>query len=218
MSNFKDSPHFATHDDYYTPISAWKQIKPFIDKKGYNKIFECFLLNSNEQSKRNLETLGYEVIGDKTVDFLDKSTWSEEMLNKDYGLILSNPPFERIKSYKQRTENLKYKCIKQLVDNDKPFIILMNSTNMFQKWFKEIVENKDVKFIFPSKKINYDKYDKGGVEKVKTQNIYLKELKKKKKDLTKTEKEIYAELPSLASCSFNSIYVCYKVLDKNEWI
>ena len=31
MANFKASPIFATHNDYYTPKSAWENIKPFID-------------------------------------------------------------------------------------------------------------------------------------------------------------------------------------------
>ena len=190
MANFKDSPHFQTHDDYYTPKKAWEQIKPFLEEKGFNKIFECFLLNSNQQSKKYLNELGFNVIGNKNVDFLDNETWEEDMINKNYDCIISNPPFQRVKSYKDRKNNLKYKCIKKLIDNDKPFIILMNSTNMFQKWFMEIVEGKDIKFIFPSKKIEYDKYKEGGEEKEK----------------------------SSGSCSFNSIYVTYKVLDKNEWI
>ena len=153
MANFKDSPKFTTHNDYYTPKLAWEQIKPFLEEKNFGAIFECFLLNSNEQSKTYLEELGYNVIGNKNVDFLDETTWDETMIKKDYDCIISNPPFERIKSYKERKSNLKYKCIKKLLDNDKPFIILMNSTNMFQKWFMELVEGKDIKFIFPSKKI-----------------------------------------------------------------
>ena len=64
----------------------------------------------------------------------------------------------------------------------------MNSTNMFQKWFKELTSDRDIKFIFPTKKIEYDKYLDGvPCEKGK-------------------------------GCSFNSIYVCYKILDKNIWI
>ena len=189
MANFKASPIFATHNDYYTPKSAWENIKPFIDIRGYNKIFEAFLLNSNEQSKRNLIEMGYDVIGDKTIDFLNEDTWTTDMLNKDYDFVCSNPPFERIK-YHTRHSNLKYKCIKKLLELDKPFIIIMNATNMFQRWFEELVSGKDIKFIFPSVPIQYDKYKEGGLEKEETNG----------------------------SCSFKSIYVCYKVLDKNEWI
>lgn len=187
MSNFKDSPLFAVHNDYYTPKSAWEQIKQFVNTDL--KVWECFLLNcGNEQSKKYLTECGYEVIGNKNVDFLNEETYTPEMKNKDYGIIISNPPFERIKSFKQRKENLKYKCLKKLLDLDKPFIIIMNSTNMFQKWFMELVEGKDIKFIFPSSKINYEKYKDG------------------------------EPVEAGKSCSFNSIYVCYKIIEKNEWI
>ena len=47
MANFKDSPHFSTHNDYYTPKSAWEQIQNFISKD--KTIYEAFMLNSNNQ-------------------------------------------------------------------------------------------------------------------------------------------------------------------------
>tara|TARA_R110000772_G_scaffold148580_3_gene259151 strand:- start:614 stop:1168 length:555 start_codon:yes stop_codon:yes gene_type:complete len=184
MSNFKDSPIFSTHNDYYTPKSAWINIKHLIPEDKI--IYECFMLNSNQQSKKHLQEIGYNVVGDKTIDFL-----TNDLDKTTYDIILSNPPYERIKSFKQRKSNLKYKCIKKLLDNDKPFIIIMNSTNIFQKWFRELVEGKDIKFIFPSKKIQFDKYEEGGLIKIE-----------QKKN----------------SCSFNAIYVCYKILDKNEWV
>ena len=164
MANYKDCPHFNIHNDYYTPKSAWEAIKPFIDKKGYKKVFECFLLNSNEQSKEYLNELGYDTLGTKNTDFLDNTTWSVDMINKNYDIIVSNPPFQRIKSYKERKSNLKYKCIEKLFELDKPFIILMNSSNMFQLWFKELAERKELKFIFPAKKIQFYKYKEGGVD------------------------------------------------------
>ena len=223
MANFKDAPHFSIHNDYYTPLSAWKNIVPFIKNKNFKKVFECFLLNSNEQSKKNLESLGFQVIGNKKVDFLNEETYTEEMKNKDYDIIISNGPFEKIKSFKQRKTNLKYRCIKKLFDNDKPFIILLNSTNIFQKWFKELTENKDIKFIFPSSKIEYDKYEEGGEKKIYNKSDYWKKIKKEKgyrikKQMTPEEKKIYDNYDKEGSCSFNSVYVCYKVLDKNEWI
>lgn len=188
MANFKDSPHFSTHDDYYTPKSAWKQITKFIPESY--RIFEAFNLGSNLQSAKHLKELGYEVIADNKIDFLN----NKHLPPKDsYDIIISNPPFQRINSWKKRKDNLKYKCIKKLFDLDKPFIILLNSTNIFSKWWMELVKGKemDVKFIFPSKKINYDKYEKGGKKKV---NV--------KKN----------------ACSFNSIYVTYKMLKNNYWV
>ena len=148
MANYKDCPVFNTHNDYYTPKSAWENIQHLITKDKI--IYECFMLNSNEQSKKYLQELGYNVVGDKTIDFLTND-----------------------------------------LDKDKPFIILINSTNTLQKWYKELVIGKDIKFIFTSKKINYDKYEEGGIKKIE-----------QKKN----------------ACSFNAIYMTYKILDKNEWI
>ena len=189
MANLKDCPHFSNHDDYYTPKSAWEKIKPFIDSKfGENAtIFESFLLNSNEQSKKYLQELGYNVLGDKTTDFL-----SNDIPNSnDYDLIVSNPPFQRVKSFAERKSNLKYRCIEKLLELDKPFIIIMNSTNIHSRWYGELVRDKDIRFIYPTGKINYDKYKKGGVEKVKGKK---------------------------SAAAFNSIFMTYKILDKNEWL
>jgi hypothetical protein len=196
MANFKDSPHFSIHNDYYTPKHAWADIKDIIiDNFGTIKncgnptIYEAFLLNSNEQSKKYLQELGFNTVGDKTIDFLNND------LPKDtYDIVVSNPPFERIKSYAKRKQNLKYRCIEKLLTNEKPFIILLNSTNIFSRWFKDLTagRSQDITFIFPSKKINYNKYKEGGEE----------------------------EMVSSNNCSFNSIYVCYKMgyNKSNLWI
>ena len=184
MANFKHSPHFNIHNDYYTPKSAWENIQHLVTKDKI--IYEAFMLNSNEQSKKYLQELGYNVVGDKTIDFLTND------LDKDsYDIVVSNPPFERIRSFKKRKTNLKYMCIKKLLDNDKPFIILINSMNLCSKWFCELFKDKDIKIIYPKKKINYDKYESGGINKIAT-----------KKN----------------ACSFISVYIAYKVLDKNEWV
>ena len=184
MANFKDSPLFSTHNDYYTQKSAWEQIAQFFTSA---RIYEAFMLGSNEQSKKYLTEMGYEVVGSRDYDFL-----ADPVSPDDYDLVVSNPPFERIRSYRQRKSNLKYRCIAKLLDNDKPFIIILNSTNIFAKWFKELASphEEHIKFIFPSKKIQFDKYEEGGETPIKQKG----------------------------SCSFNSIYVCYKVLEKNVWI
>ena len=104
--------------------------------------------------------------------------------------MVSNPPYEKIKSFKQRKTNLKYKCIKKLLDNDKPFIIIINSTNILSRWFKELVNNYEIKFIYPTKKMYFDKYEKGGKKHIETKK----------------------------GTSFLACYMTYKVLDKNEWI
>ena len=184
MANFKDNPIYNVHNDYYTPKSAWASIQHLIPK--FQIVYEAFMLNCNEQSKQYLEELDYKVVGDKTINFLtndlDKST---------YDIVISNPPFEKI-IFSRRHTNLKYMCIKKLFDNDKPFVILLNSTNLFSKWFKELSSGKEdyIKFIIPSNVIKYDKYEKGGITKMKNGK----------------------------SPSFKSVYLTYKALGSNVWI
>ena len=172
MANLKDCDKFNIHDDFYTRKKTWEQITPFIDKDL--TIYEFCLLNSNEQSKKYFQELGYNVVGNKTIDFLEDNVEEEQA-----DILVSNIPF---------SSDIKKKMLKKLVELDKPFIIIMNSMNLFSKYFKEIFKDKDIYFIYPSTKLHYDKYDKGILQ------------------------------PTKNNTSFYSIYVCYKVIDKNVWI
>jgi len=167
MANFKDCSHFNIHDDFFTRKKTWEQIKDFIPKKI---LWEFCLLNSNEQSKYYLKELGFEVVGDKTIDFFNHNLGE---------VLISNIPF---------SSNLKIRILKRLVEIDKPFIIIMNSMNIFTKYFKEIFQDKDLYFIYPSTKIHYDKYKNGELQETKN------------------------------NTSFYSVYVCYKIIDKNIFI
>ena len=172
MANLQDSNKFNIHDDFYTRKQTWEQIKDYIPND--KTIYEFCLLNSNEQSKKYLEELGYNVIGNNTIDFLDHNVEEEQA-----DILVSNIPF---------STKLKIKILKKLVELDKPFIIIMNTMNLFSKYFKEIFENNDIYFIYPTAKLHYDKYDNGILQP--TKNI----------------------------TSFYSIYVTYKVIDKNVWL
>ena len=168
MANLKDCAKWNIHDDFYTRKQTWEQIKEYIPQDKV--IWEFCLLNSNEQSKKYLTELGFNVVGSRTIDFFEH----------DLGEVLvSNIPF---------STDLKQRMLRRLVELDKPFIIIMNSLNLFSKYFKEIFEGKDIFFIYPSTKIHYDKYVDN--------------------ELTTTKN----------NTSFYSIYVCYKIIDKNIWV
>ena len=137
-------------------------------------IWEFCLLNSNEQSKKNLKELGLNVIGNNTINFLEDNSEEEEA-----DILVSNIPF---------STEIKKNILKKLVLLDKPFIIIMNSLSLYSKYFKEIFKNTDIKLIIPSYKIHYDKYINGVLQ------------------------------PPRNITSFYSIYVCYKVINKNVWI
>ena len=168
MANLKDCAKWNIHDDFYTRKQSREQIKEYIPQDKV--IWEFCLLNSNEQSKKYLTELGFNVVGDRTIDFFEH----------DLGEVLvSNIPF---------STDLKQRMLRRLVELDKPFIIIMNSLNLFSKYFKEIFEGKDIFFIYPSTKIHYDKFVDN--------------------ELTTTKN----------NTSFYSIYVCYKIIDKNIWV
>ena len=168
MANLKDCAKWNIHDDFYTRKQSWEQIKEYIPQDKV--IWEFCLLNSNEQSKKYLTELGFNVVGSRTIDFFEH----------DLGEVLvSNIPF---------STDLKQRMLRRLVELDKPFIIIMNSLNLFSKYFKEIFEGKDIFFIYPSTKIHYDKFVDN--------------------ELTTTKN----------NTSFYSIYVCYKIIDKNIWV
>tara|TARA_R110000824_G_scaffold98476_1_gene234976 strand:- start:33 stop:551 length:519 start_codon:yes stop_codon:yes gene_type:complete len=172
MVNLKCNQILNIYDDFYTRKKTWEQITPFIDKDL--TIYEFCLLNSNEQSKKYFQELGYNVIGNRTIDFL------KDNVEEDHAdILISNIPF---------SSDIKIKILKKLVELDKPFIIIMNHMNTFTRYFKEIFKNKDIYYITPSTKIHYDKYENGILQETKNKT------------------------------SFYSIYVCYKVIDKNVWI
>lgn len=143
MSNFKDSPNYEVYDDYYTPLCILEKLEEFVPKDW--RVFEPCLLGSNEQSKKHLESLGYGVLGSKDFNFLTDD--SPEL--DDYEIIITNPPFQ--------TE-IKKEILKKIVATGKPFILIMNTLNIFSKYFHEIFKDTQIEFIVPDNKFHYDKY------------------------------------------------------------
>ena len=83
-------------------------------------------------------------------------------------------------------KELKIPILKKLVKTGKPFITIMSGMNIHTKYFKEIFGDiqEDLEIIHPSRKINFQKlvHDECG-------NAFLEQTK---------------------SCSFYSVFVCYK--------
>ena len=175
MANFKDSPKFSNHDDYYTPKWIFERFNHLIPNDKV--VWEMCLLNSNEQSKTYLTELGFNVIGDNTCDCL-----SDTQYEKDCDMIITNIPF---------SNPIKTNILKKLVELDKPFMIIMNSTNIHSNYFQEIFEGKDLYFLYPKQKLYFDKYNGKKLIKPNYEN---------------------------KSTSFYSIIVCYKCIDKNYFI
>jgi len=84
---------------------------------------------------------------------------------------------------------IKKKILKKLVKLDKPFIIILNALNIFTKYFHEIMNELpgDIQYIIPRQKLHYDKYQPGGTEHIESKK----------------------------NTSFNSIFITYKIVNRN---
>ena len=147
MADFKDSPHFATHDDYYTPESAWKRIESCIPKDKI--IWEACMLGATlSESPKYLTDLPTK----KVVYSLCMDCLTEEP--EEWDIIITNIPFHKTK---------KIPILKRFLELDKPFIIIMNSMNTFTRYFHELFKDKKehLQVITPGSKINFDKLEHG---------------------------------------------------------
>lgn len=158
MANFKDAPYYAKYDDYYTTEETWRLIGDIIPRD--KTIWEACMLNaSKSKSPEILKNItGSEVYFNTELDMLEGSIGSD--------IIITNIPFET---------NIKKKILARLVELDRPFIIIMNSCNMFSKYMRQIFgENiKHLQVITPSTKIHYAKLlENGDFEFKKNTSFY----------------------------------------------
>jgi hypothetical protein len=158
MANFTDSPHYAKYDDYYTTEETWRLIGDIIPRDKV--IWEACMLNaSKSKSPEILKNItGNQVCFNTELDMLEGSMGSD--------IIITNIPFET---------NIKKKILKRLVQLDRPFIIIMNSCNMFSKYMREIFGDniKHLQIITPSTKIHYAKLlENGDFEYKKKTSFY----------------------------------------------
>ena len=161
---------FNVHDDYYTPESIWKSIEHLIPKDKI--IWEATMLNSElSNSPKHLKDLGLNVVYDTEMDALVNQP-------PRWDMIVTNPPF---------STNLKKKLLIRFVELNKPFIIVMNSMNLFSKYLRTIFAGKlkDLQIITPRRKFDYEKNTDG-------------------------------EVALLKGCAFYSVFVAYKMNLKPE--
>lgn len=126
---------FGQHDDYMTPKYAWDDIKQYIPKDKL--IWEAFY--GNGDSGKYLTELGFDVIHEP-IDFFEN----------DIGeLIVSNPPFSKIKEILKRLEEI-----------DKPFILIMPSSRINTSYMRQW-KDKRLQIIIPRKRIHFDKLVNG---------------------------------------------------------
>ena len=122
---------FIKDDDYMTPQYAWENIKQYIPKDKI--IWEAFY--GDGESGKILTELGFNTIHNKE-DFF---TYTPE-----YDILVSNPPFGKIKE-----------ILKRLYKLDKPFILILPSSKINTQYFR-LWKNK-IQIIIPPKRISFIK-------------------------------------------------------------
>ena len=159
MAVFNDCKPFSKHDSYMTRKSAWEDIQQYIPKNAI--IWECFY--GDGKSGQYLRELGFKVIH-KDIDF-----YKNNPLKATH--IISNPPFSEKREIFNRLKYL-----------NKPFIMLVPTTTLHTKYFKDIFENdSNIQLIIPFKKRQFDKLENGRI-------IHQKD-----------------------NCSFYTLYICWKM-------
>lgn len=132
MACFHDCPNFDVNDEYMTRKSAWEDIKDYIPTNKV--IWECFY--GDGKSGQYLRELGFEVIHEP-IDFFE---------NNKGDILISNPPFSN-----------KDKVFHRLKELQKPFIMLVPTTVLHTKYFKEIFSDERIQLIIPYRKRQFDK-------------------------------------------------------------
>ena len=127
---FRDCSSFSLDDDYMTAKSSWEDIARFLPRDKV--IWECFY--GDGRSGTYLRELGFEVIHEK-VDFFQN----------DLGdILVSNPPY-----------SMKKEVFTRLKELDKPFVMLVPTTTLHTKYFKELFVDDRIQVILPHKKRHF---------------------------------------------------------------
>ena len=127
------------NDEWYTIPSSWDKVLEYIDKEKI--MFEPFY--GGGHTLDYFKNKGYKIVGDKSIDFFDDKCIQYLKL---CDVVVTNPPFSS-----------KYKIIKRLVDNKKPFILILPlhciNTISFRKSFND--DLKDVTVMIPKGRLQY---------------------------------------------------------------
>jgi hypothetical protein len=125
---------FLKYDCYMTPKYAWENIQHIIPKDKI--IWEAFY--GDGKSGDHLKELGFNVIHNEN-DFFE---------NNEGDIVVSNPPFTKVKE-----------VLNRLVELDKPFILILPSSKINTQYVRNLFKDKDDKLqiIIPRKRIQFIK-------------------------------------------------------------
>ena len=131
---------FHNDDQYNTTKDMWESISHLIPKDKI--LFEGFMKdNYSSKSVLILRELGFDVVGDPTIDFFGEIP--------KYDILVSNPAY-----------SIKKKIFERLSVLNKPFILILPISTI-TKQFTKCLERDKLQMIIPSKRMQFEK---AGVE------------------------------------------------------
>ena len=126
-------PKLHNFNDIYTPPEAIRYIEKFLPK---DVIYweACYGMgHMAEELKRS----GYKVVGDSSIDCLQDQP-------KEWGIFITNPPFNGNKKFFRRA-----------IELGKPFAILCRLEHLGGVEACELFKDTDIQVVIPEKRINY---------------------------------------------------------------
>ena len=130
------------NDECYTPDKVWDDIKTYMPTSG--TVYEPFFGQGHTFRWLKKSKLFEHILGQQGLDFFSPQG---QRLLKECDCVVTNPPF-----------SIKFKILKQLVDNDKPFILLFPMGSINTLTFTKIFGKKkinNVSIIIPHGRIKF---------------------------------------------------------------
>ena len=124
-----------TDDEYFTRYEAWADVAPYLPKTMV--VWEAFY-SPHSRSPTYLRELGFEVLSEP-IDFFENNLGD---------CIISNPPYA-----------LKKEVFTRLKELDKPFCMLVPTTTLQTRYFKNLFGDAKIQVILPWRKREFDTAD-----------------------------------------------------------
>ena len=136
MAGF-ETKTFSKHDDYMTPLSAWKAIEEYIPKDQI--VWDPFY--GDGSAKTNFHKIGIEKVYHEDGDFFS-------VTEPKGTLVVTNPPFSKIPAILTRMKEIGI-----------PFIMIMPSSKICTQYFRKTFakDSDPIQIIIPRKRIQFTK-------------------------------------------------------------
>ena len=127
MANCIYSNKFKNQDQYYTPKDVWEVVSHLFPKDKV--VWEACMLDAVKSTSPQLDCI-------------------TQLPTQDWDMIITNIPFSNV---------LKKQILQRFVELDKPFLIILNSLNIYTKYIREIFGDnlKHLQVIQPYGKLQF---------------------------------------------------------------